>query len=362
MASVTLDHVTKRFRDVVAVSDLSIKIADGEFAVLVGPSGCGKTTVLRLIAGLEVPDGGEILIDGQVVTGSDPGARNVAMVFEDYALYPHLAVRQNLDFPLRLRRRPAEEIRDRVSAVAASMEVDGLLERKPPELAAGKAQHVAIGHALVREAPTVFLLDDALSHLDARQRLEGRAELARLHQDSGATIVAVTHDQAEALAMGTRVAVMEAGRLHQVGPAPHPLRVPRRRVRGGIHRYPADEPGRDDRRAGRRPPFLRAGSLVLPAPDGGVALLPHLVTVGIRPVDIRVDPRPDGEATFRATCDLVEYLGHQVLAHLRVGELELVAFDDPGRHLRAGDIVDGAIALNRLHLFDSRTGRSLARP
>ena len=132
MASVILDHVTKRYRDVVAVSDMSIEIADGEFAVLVGPSGCGKTTVLRLIAGLEAPDDGEILIDGRVVNGLDPGARNVAMVFENYALYPHLAVRGNLDFPLRLRRTPAEEIRRRVSAVAASMEVGGLLERKPP--------------------------------------------------------------------------------------------------------------------------------------------------------------------------------------------------------------------------------------
>ena len=249
-----------------------------------------------------------------------------------------------------------------MSAVAASMEVEGLLERKPRELAAGEAQHVAIGRALVREAPTVFLLDDALSHLDASQRLEGRAELARLHQDLGATIVAVTHDQAEALAMGTRVAVMDAGRLHQVA-SPRTL-----------YEYPADvfvagfigtpsmnlvemtvEPDGDH-------PFLRAGSLVLPAPDSAVASRAHDVTIGIRPEAIRVDPRPDGEATFRATCDLVEYLGHQVLAHLRVGELELVEFDDPGRHLRAGDIVDGAIALDRLHLFDSRTGRSLARP
>jgi multiple sugar transport system ATP-binding protein len=362
MASVTLDHVTKRFGDVVAVGDLSIKIADGEFVVLVGPSGCGKTTVLRLIAGLEVPDDGEILIDGQIVNRSDPSARNVAMVFEDYALYPHLAVRENLDFPLRLRRRPAEEIRRRVSAVAASMQVGGLLERKPRELAAGEAQHVAIGHALVREAPTVFLLDDALSHLDARQRLEGRAELARLHQDSGATIVAVTHDQAEALALGTRVAVMDEGRLHQAAPPrtlyEHPADV---FVAGFIGSPPMNlvemtvEPDGDH-------PVLRAGSFVLPAPDGAVASLPYHVTVGIRPEDIEMDPPPDGETGFRARCDLVEYLGHQVLAHLRVGDVELLAFDDPARHLRAGDIVDGAIALDRSHLFDSRTGRSLARP
>ncbi len=362
MASVTLDHVTKRFRDVVAVSDLSIEIADGEFAVLVGPSGCGKTTVLRLIAGLETPDEGEIRIDGQVVNGVAPDARNVAMVFENYALYPHLAVRENLDFPLRLRRRPAEEIRRRVSAVAASMEVAGLLQRKPRELAAGEAQHVAIGRAVVRDAPTVFLLDDALSHLDARQRLEGRAELARLHQESGATIISVTHDQAEALAVGTRVAVMDEGRLHQAAPPRTLYEHPADVFVAGFIGSPAMnlvemtvEPDGDHQ-------VLRAGSFVLPAPDSAVASLAHDVTVGIRPEDIRVDPRPDGETTFRARCDLVEYLGHQVLAHLRVGELELLAFDEPSRRLRAGDIVDGAIALDHLHLFDSRTGRSLARP
>ncbi len=362
MASVTLDHVTKRFRDVVAVSDLSIEIADGEFAVLVGPSGCGKTTVLRLVAGFETPDEGEIRIDGQVVNGVAPDARNVAMVFENYALYPHLAVRENLDFPLRLRRRPAEEIQRRVSAVAAAMEVAGLLERKPRELAAGEAQHVAIGRAVVRDAPTVFLLDDALSHLDARQRLEGRAELARLHQESGATIISVTHDQAEALAVGTRVAVMDEGRLHQAAPPRTLYERPADVFVAGFMGSPAMnlvemtvEPDGDH-------PVLRAGSFVLPAPDSAVASLAHDVTVGIRPEDIRVDPGPNGEITFRARCDLVEYLGHQVLAHLRVGELELLAFDDASRHLRAGDIVDGAIALDRLHLFDSRTGRSLARP
>jgi multiple sugar transport system ATP-binding protein len=364
MATVTLEHVSKQYRDVVAVRDLSIEIADGELLVLVGPSGCGKTTVLRLIAGLEVPDEGTILIDGRAVNDVPPSERNVAMVFEDYALYPHLVVRENLDFALRMHRTPADEIRHRVSAVAASLELGGLLERKPPGLAAGEAQHVAIGRAVVRDTPAVFLLDDALSHLDAGQRLEARAELGRLHRELRATIVSVTHDQAEALAVGTRVAVMDAGVLQQAGPPrtlyEHPANV---FVAGFIGDPPMNlvettlEPDGDY-------PVLRSGPLAVPAPEGladattGPIALP--VTVGIRPEHIRVGASPgDGDAGFRGQCDLVEFLGHHALLHVRVGDLELLAFDDPVGRVRAGDIVDCSIPLDRLQLFDSRTGRAL---
>jgi len=364
MATVTLEHVSKQYQDVVAVRDLSIEIADGEFLVLVGPSGCGKTTVLRLIAGLETPDDGTILIDGRVVNDVAPNARNVAMVFENYALYPHLAVRENLGFALRVRRTPAEEIRRRVSAVAASMELGRLLERRPPGLAAGEAQHVAIGRAVVRDTPAVLLLDDALSHLDARQRLEARAELGRLHRELRTTIVSVTHDQAEALAVGTRVAVMNAGVLQQAGPPRtlygHPTNA---FVAGFIGSPPMNLVEMTLERDGDRP-VLRSGLLTLPAPEriaGSAAgsIAPH-VTVGIRPEHIRVAAPPgDGDAGFRGQCDLVEFLGHQVLVHLRVGDLELRAFDDPARRIRPGDIVDCSISLDRLHLFDSRTGWAL---
>jgi multiple sugar transport system ATP-binding protein len=364
MATVTLEHVSKQYRDVVAVRDLSIEIADGELLVLVGPSGCGKTTVLRLIAGLEVPDDGTILIDGRVVNDVAPSARNVAMVFENYALYPHLLVRQNLDFALRIHRTPAEEIRRRVSAVAASMELGGLLERKPPGLAAGEAQHVALGRAVVRDTPAVFLLDDALSHLDARQRLAARAELGRLHRELRTTIVSVTHDQAEALAVGTRVAVMDAGVLQQAGPPrtlyEHPGNV---FVAGFIGSPPMNLVEMTLERDGDRT-VLRSGTLTLPAPEriagpAAGSIAPH-VTIGIRPEHIRVAAPPgDGDAGFRGQCDLVEFLGQQVLVHLRVGDLQLTAFDDPARRVRAGDIVDCSIPLDRLHLFDSRTGREL---
>ena len=342
MATVTLEHVSKQYQDVVAVRDLSIEIADGEFLVLVGPSGCGKTTVLRLIAGLEIPNDGTILIDGRVVNDVAPNARNVAMVFENYALYPHLAVRENLGFALRVRRTPAEEIRRRVSAVAASMELGRLLERRPPGLAAGEAQHVAIGRAVVRDTPAVLLLDDALSHLDARQRLEARAELA----------------------VGTRVAVMNAGVLQQAGPPRtlygHPANA---FVAGFIGSPPMNLVEMTLEGDGDRP-VLRSGLLTLPAPEriagpAAGSIAPH-VTVGIRPEHIRVAAPPgDGDAGFRGQCDLVEFLGHQVLVHVRVGDLELRAFDDPARRVRAGDIVDCSISLDRLHLFDNRTGRAL---
>jgi multiple sugar transport system ATP-binding protein len=368
MASVTLEHVSKRYRDVIAVRDLDLEIADGEFLMLIGPSGCGKTTVLRLIAGLEQPDQGTIRIDRQAVNDVAPGARNVAMVFENYALYPHLVVRRNLEFAMRLHHTPPAEMDQRVSAVAGSMELDRLLGRSPPGLAAGEAQHVAIGRALVRDPPSVFLLDDALSHLDAHQRVEARAELGRIHRELRTTMISVTHDQAEALAVGTRVAVMDAGELQQVD-APrslydHPVNA----FVAGFVGSPAMNlvpmsPERDGDRL-----VLRAGAFTLPGP---VQLAGHAdgwtstpVTVGIRPEHIRLgEPRDeapgDGEAKVRGRCDLVEFLGHQVLVHVHVGEVELSALDDPARHVRPGDIVDCAIPLSRLHVFDGRTGRVL---
>lgn len=366
MASVSLEHVSKRFGDVVAVHDLSVDIADGEFLAIVGPSGCGKTTALRLIAGLEAADSGTIRIDDHVVNDVPPAERDVAMVFEDYALYPHLAVRDNLAFALRIRRTPAEEIRQRISAVSEAMELGHLLGRSPPGLAAGEAQHVAVSRAIVRDQPTVFLLDDALSHLDAQQRLEARAELARLHRELGSTIVSVTHDQAEALAIGTRVAVMNEGSLAQAGTPRELYEQPADTfVAGFIGSPPMNLVAMTiEGREGRH--VLRSGSLPLelslppgriPPEDDRVG---RSVTVGIRPEHVRLGPAPAEEgAGARGRCELVEYMGHQVLAHLAVGGVALRAFDDPARHVRAGDDVDVTIALDRVHLFDTETGRAM---
>ena len=216
MASVTFDHVTKHFGDVLALDDLDLDIADREFLVLLGPSGCGKSTALRLIAGLEQSTSGSVSIDGRVVDHVDPKDRDVAMVFQSYALYPHRTVRQNIEFPLQARKVAAPERARLVAEVAAQLGLDGLLERKPRALSGGQRQRVALARAIVRR-PVVFLMDEPLSNLDAKTRSSTRAELVELHGRLGTTFVYVTHDQVEAMTMGTRIAVLEGGRLQQVG-------------------------------------------------------------------------------------------------------------------------------------------------
>jgi ABC-type sugar transport system ATPase subunit len=218
MASVRLDRVAKRFTAgdaAAAVDGISLEIADGEFAVLVGPSGCGKTTVLRMIAGLESPSAGRIFIDGVDVTDLPPRERDIAMVFQNYALYPHLSVRENISFGLRMRRVDPAEIARRASTVAESLEIDELLDRRPAQLSGGQRQRVALARAIVRE-PAVFLFDEPLSNLDAQVRAQTRGELVRLHRRLGTTMIYVTHDQVEAMTMAQRVAVMHRGRVEQV--------------------------------------------------------------------------------------------------------------------------------------------------
>src|SRR5437870_744879 len=218
MARVTLRHLTKGFGIGAkpVLRDLSLEVSDGEFVVLLGPSGCGKTTALRCVAGLESPDSGEILIGDRDVTLLPPADRDVAMVFQNYALYPHLTVRQNIAFPLEMRGVRKADVSQRVAAAAARLGVSDLLDRRPGQLSGGQRQRVALGRAIVR-APQVFLFDEPLTNLDARLRVETRAELLKLHRALGATMVYVTHDQVEAMAMGQRIAVLHEGRLHQVG-------------------------------------------------------------------------------------------------------------------------------------------------
>ena len=216
MATVTFEHVTKRYGEVTAVRDLSLEIQDGEFMVLVGPSGCGKMTSLRMIAGLEEISDGTLRIGERVVNDVAAKDRDIAMVFQSYALYPHMTVRDNMDFGLKLRKLPKDDIEKRVNSAADTLGLRDLLNRKPKELSGGQRQRVALGRAIVRE-PAVFLMDEPLSNLDAKLRVQTRAEIARIHQRLGTTIVYVTHDQVEAMTMGTRIAVMSAGDLLQVG-------------------------------------------------------------------------------------------------------------------------------------------------
>src|SRR5450756_216090 len=215
MATVTFDHVSKRFGEVVAVQDLNLVIGDGEFMVLVGPSGCGKTTSLRMIAGLEEITEGQLLIGDRVVNDVAPKDRDIAMVFQSYALYPHMTVRDNMAFGLKLRKVPKADIDRRVNEAASILGLENL-DKKPRELSGGQRQRVALGRAIVRE-PAVFLMDEPLSNLDAKLRVQTRAEIARLHQRLGTTTVYVTHDQVEAMTMGSRIAVMSQGKLQQVG-------------------------------------------------------------------------------------------------------------------------------------------------
>lgn len=361
MAKITLEGVTKRYRDAVAVEDLDLEIGSGQLFMLVGPSGCGKTTVIRLIAGLEQPDEGVVRFDGEDVTLVPPDERNVAMVFEGYALYPHLAVRDNLSFALRLRKTPRDELERRVSAVAEAMDLTQLLRRRPAGLAAGQAQSVAVGRAVVRDEPSVVLLDDALAHLDAEQRLEARAEVRRLQREHGYTVVSVTHDQAEALAVGTRVAVMNEGRIQQVG-------TPR-----ALYEYPAntfvasfvgDPPMNLLRMLVQQrgeDVVLTSDALELPAPYA-IDEAEGWLSVGFRPEAVRLTGDADaGEVTFRGRCELVEYLGSELLVHLRVGDAEIVAHDKVGVAISVGDEVACSLPLGSVHLFDGDSGRSLLR-
>jgi multiple sugar transport system ATP-binding protein len=216
MAGIVLDHITQRYGATVALTDVSIEVPAGEFLVLLGPSGCGKSTLLRLIAGLLTPTAGRVIIDGADVTAHAPGARNIAMVFQSYALYPHLTVRRNLGFGLRVRHRSTEEIIAKVNAVASQLQLTELLDRKPRALSGGQRQRVALGRAMVAD-PKAFLMDEPLSNLDAQLRTATRLELAELHRRLGTTFIYVTHDQVEAMTMATRIAVLNGGRLEQVG-------------------------------------------------------------------------------------------------------------------------------------------------
>ena len=244
MAEVEFRGVTKQFPNgVVAVDDLSLTIGDQEFMVLVGPSGCGKTTALRMVAGLEKPTSGEIAIGAEVVNDKSPGSRDIAMVFQNYALYPHMTVERNIGFGLRQRKMPRADIDARVREVSELLELDELLKRKPAQLSGGQRQRVAMGRALARH-PQVFLLDEPLSNLDAKLRTQLRAELKKIHQLVPTTSVYVTHDQVEAMTLGDRVAVMSRRADPAARVAPGGVRPPRQPVRGRLHRQPADEPDR----------------------------------------------------------------------------------------------------------------------
>ena len=361
MATVTFDHVWKRYGDVVAVNDFNLEIQDEEFLVLVGPSGCGKTTALRMIAGLEEISEGTLKIGDRVVNDLAPKDRDVAMVFQSYALYPHMTVRDNLAFGLKLRKVPKAEINKRVGEAARIIELTNLLDRKPKQLSGGQRQRVALGRAIVRE-PAVFLMDEPLSNLDAKLRVQTRAEIAQLQRKLKTTVVYVTHDQVEAMTMGNRIAVMNNGLLQQVGPPQELYEHPINKFVAGFIGSPAMnfidvKPVRDGGRFN-----LRNENVELPVPD---RLRPALeqasesLTAGVRPEHFELGTSTAEGAKFRATCDVVEFLGNEELLHVRVGEHDLVAIVDASHRVRPGDVLELHVPMEKLHIFDQNTGSAL---
>jgi ABC-type sugar transport system ATPase subunit len=332
VSRVTLDGVRKRFGEVTALDGVDLEVREGELLVVVGPSGCGKSTLLRCVAGLETVDGGTIRIGSRDVTDVRPAARDVSMVFQSYALFPHLTVWENIGFGLVVREVPKREVRARVEEAAVLVGVTGLLDRRPYQLSGGERQRVALARALVRR-PEAYLLDEPLSNLDAGTRVQMRTELRRLHREVGATMVHVTHDQVEAMTLGDRIAVMDTGRVRQVGVPDEVYREPRDRFVAAFLGTPAMN-------------FLdaEAARAFLPVPDGA--------TLGVRPEHVRL--RADGVVT---RVDLVEVTGSEAYVHLENG---LVAHVPAERRPAEGAEVHVAIRREDARLFDETTGERVA--
>jgi ABC-type sugar transport system ATPase subunit len=355
MASLRLDHLVKRFPGgVEAVRGVSLDIADGEFVVLVGPSGCGKTTTLNMIAGLERPTAGDVWIGADRVTDWEPGDRQLGMVFQSLALFPHLTVFHNIAFPLMIKRVPRAEIAARVSAVAATLRVAHLLDKRPATLSGGEAQRVALARTIIVK-PSAFLMDEPLSSLDAKLRVEMRTELKRLHGQLGATFVHVTHDQAEAMTMADRIVVMDQGRIQQVGPPLAIYNDPANRFVAGFFGVPAMNFVEGEVRAG-------PGGIVFQAPGVHLGLARTAraagrAVLGVRPEHVRL---ADGAEGWPATVSLIEPMGDETLVFLDYGGgASLVAKVAAEDKVAVGDRRQVVLRTDRLVMFDAEGGRIL---
>ncbi len=364
MASVILRDLVKQFKTATAVDRLSIEIQDREFAVLVGPSGCGKTTALRMIAGLEPVTSGEIFIGERLVNDVNPKDRDIAMVFQNYALYPHMSVRENLGFGLKMRKFPRAEIDQRVQEAADILGIHDLLDRRPKQLSGGQRQRVAVGRAIVRK-PKVFLFDEPLSNLDAKLRVAMRAEISKLHRRLGATIIYVTHDQVEAMTMANRIFIMNHGRLQQSGAPLEVYRQPANRFVAGFIGSPAMN-FMDATLVREEAGFaVDAGGFRLRLPEsfhpGLEAYAGRPVVFGVRPEDIAaVGADPGSGASLRARTEVVETLGAETFVHLSCGGHTLVArIDSPERPLAVGEMLTVELKMSKTHLFDNETSRTI---
>lgn len=361
MASVVYENVTKRFDEIVAVDDLSLEIEDKEFLVLVGPSGCGKSTALRLLAGLETITAGTMKIDDRIVNDIPPKDRDIAMVFQSYALYPHMTVYDNMAFGLKLRKYPQDEIEERVNNASNILGINSLLDRKPRQLSGGQRQRVALGRAIVRD-PSVFLLDEPLSNLDAKLRVQTRAEITKLHKQLATTFIYVTHDQVEAMTMASRIAVLNHGVLQQVDTPQKLYDSPDNLFVAGFIGSPAMnffnaklvQEGDDI--------MIDADSFQVSVPDDRKpSLQPYVgksVVFGLRPEDIHdphfAPPRITAQEV-ESKVEVTELMGNEIFLYLKSGEHDYVARVDPRTSYSMDDEIKVAFNMDKMHIFDKET-------
>lgn len=370
MANVILKDVYKRYDGgVIAVSEFNLNIKDKEFVILVGPSGCGKSTTLRMIAGLEEITAGEIYIGDKLVNDVQPKDRDIAMVFQNYALYPHMSVFDNMAFGLKLRKTPKEEIKRRVTEAARVLEIEHLLDRKPKALSGGQRQRVALGRAIVRD-PKVFLMDEPLSNLDAKLRVQMRIEITKLHQKLQTTIIYVTHDQTEAMTMGTRIVVMKDGFIQQVDPPTALYQRPVNTfVAGFIGMPPMNFFNVTLIKKNGDFYLTQEGSLEIKLPKDKVSdvlneYVEKEIVMGVRPEAILSEPEDVAQSqdtSFNSLVEVVEMLGSETLLYLNIDGMTATARVSPLYSIKAGESCKLAIDGNRIHLFDIETEKIIAR-
>ena len=365
MASVTFQNVHKKFGDLTIIKDLSIEVQDKEFLVLVGPSGCGKTTALRLLAGLEEITGGEIKIADRIVNDVAPKDRDIAMVFQSYALYPHLSVYDNMAFGLKLRKTPKEDIKRRVGVAADILGIQELLQRKPRQLSGGQRQRVAVGRAIVRE-PKVFLFDEPLSNLDAKLRVQMRSEISKLHQRLQTTFIYVTHDQTEAMTMATRIAVINKGDLQQLDTPQNLYDYPNNLFVAGFIGSPAMNffPAKIVKEGNNF--FVDSEDFKVQIPDSLTAPFKGMdgkkVVFGIRPENIHdpeFSPSNIHGEKVSSKVDVTELMGNETLLYLVSGKNTYVGRVDPRSHLRVGDQTQFIFDMDKFHIFDAETEQAI---
>ena len=367
MASITFENVYKRFGEVSVLKDLNMQVHDQEFLVLVGPSGCGKSTALRCLAGLEEISDGNIYIGDRVVNEMPPKDRDIAMVFQSYALYPHMTVRDNMAFALKLRKTSEAEIKRRVEEAAEMLSIGHLLERKPKALSGGQRQRVALGRAIVRN-PSVFLMDEPLSNLDAKLRVQTRAEISKLHQRLKTTFIYVTHDQTEAMTMGSRIAIMRDGILQQLDTPQHLYDKPANMFVAGFIGSPAMNffDGRIGRSDGRLTVEI-GDAFAVPVPAARTAGLDAYigkpVAFGLRPEDVHdahyVPRGVNEDARLHVDVNVIEPLGSEIYAYLQKGGKEFIGRFDPRSEVHTGGVAEIVLDMHKMHIFDPDTEQAI---